>query len=45
MSNESPSEVARGNWLEKGRNDEWVKDVADVLLSKRGSLAVGEVRL
>jgi hypothetical protein len=41
-SNECPADLGRGNWLEKGRNNELAKDAIDILISKGGSLAVGE---
>jgi hypothetical protein len=45
-SNECPADLGRGNWLEKGRNNEPAKDATDGrLISKGGSLAVGEFRL
>jgi hypothetical protein len=40
-----PADLGRRTGCEKGRNGELVKDATNILLSKRGSLAVGEVRL
>ncbi|OAF60932.1 hypothetical protein VC83_02523 [Pseudogymnoascus destructans] len=43
-SNECPADLGRFNKWERGRNDDLVKDATNILLRKRGSLAVGEVR-